>query len=121
MHRFAAGFHSSGDPFPERFPFIPAFGASWRAASEKAPMKPDRKYLAELVGGPEDGMMVDVSKVLASAPKLRLGESGPEIPLIFSSEETPGLQSEDPAEFVFLGMYVREAGSGPAKYRWVGV
>ena len=72
---------------------------------------------AELIGGPEDGLEVEPELLAASGLKLNI--EGHEIPVIFSSTGSLDFEPGDEVEIVFMGVYIREPGPGPAHYRWV--
>lgn len=76
----------------------------------------DQKEAAEFVGGPKDGLVVDIDYIRKLEERLD-ADRGEKIPMMYDEEASVADALE--AEFTLLGRYVYSAANaGRVIYRW---
>jgi hypothetical protein len=83
-------------------------------------MKAREESYVEFTGGPEDGLVLHESILELLESKLSLAD-GRDIPLMFRRGDDGSATESEGGDLVLLGLYVREEGRLPVKYRWVEI
>jgi hypothetical protein len=83
-------------------------------------MKAKEESYVEFTGGPEDGLVLHESILELLESKLSLTD-GREIPLMLRRGDDASAGESEEGDLVLLGLYVREEGSLPVKYRWIEI
>jgi hypothetical protein len=83
-------------------------------------MKAKEESYVEFTGGPEDGLVLHESILELLESKLSLTD-GREIPLMLRRDDDGRAGESEEGDLVLLGIYVREEGSLPVKYRWIEI